>query len=98
MVRGDDGLWHLFYTGTNHAEDGLKQRIGHATSTDLHNWSRVGDGLALDIDERYEDYAPGHWHDQAMRDPWVMRDPEGRVDDVLHRPQARAWRSRTPAA
>ena len=77
VVQDDDGLWHLFYTGTNHAEDGLKQRIGHATSTDLHHWTRVGDGLALDIDSRYEEYTPGHWHDRAMRDPWVMRDPRG---------------------
>lgn len=77
VVRGDDGLWHLFYTGTCRAEEGMKQRIGHATSTDLHNWERVDGGLALDIDERYEAYAPGHWHDQACRDPWVMRDPAG---------------------
>jgi beta-fructofuranosidase len=77
VVKGDDGLWHLFYTGTSRAEDGLKQRIGHATSTDLHGWARVGDGLALDIDDRYEEYAPGRWHDRAMRDPWVMRDPAG---------------------
>ena len=28
----------------------LYQRIGHATSTDLHNWTRVGDGLCLDLD------------------------------------------------
>ncbi len=54
VVRGDDGLWHLFYTGTCRAEDGLKQRVGHATSRDLHSWVRVGDGLALDIDGRYE--------------------------------------------
>jgi beta-fructofuranosidase len=77
VVKGDDGLWHLFYTGTRRSEDGLKQRIGHATSTDLHNWRRLGDGLALDIDDRYEEYTPGHWHDRAMRDPWVMRDPKG---------------------
>jgi beta-fructofuranosidase len=78
VVRGDDGLWHLFYTGTSRAEDGMKQRIGHATSTDLHNWTRVGDGLALDISgPDYEEYTPGHWHDRAMRDPWVMRDPKG---------------------
>ena len=32
VVQGDDGLWHLFYTGTSRSEDGLKQRIGHATS------------------------------------------------------------------
>ena len=77
VVKGDDGLWHLFYTGASRAEDGLKQRIGHATSTDLHDWRRVGDGLALDIDGRYEEFAPGLWHDRAMRDPWVMRDPGG---------------------
>ncbi|MEM7446553.1 MAG: levansucrase [Pseudomonadota bacterium] len=78
VVQDDDGLWHLFYTGSSRAEHGLKQRIGHATSTDMHNWQRVGDGLILDIDERwYEEHKPGHWHDRAMRDPWVMRDPEG---------------------
>ena len=81
VVHGDDGLWHLFYTGTTKAEDGLIQRIGHAISTDLHNWQRVGDGLCLDLvgptADRYEaEYRPGHWHDRAMRDPWVMRDPD----------------------
>ena len=81
-VRGDDGLWHLYYTGTSKAEDGLYQRIGHATSTDLHNWTRVGDGMILDLvgseAEPYEaDMASSNWHDRAMRDPWVMRDPQG---------------------
>ena len=77
VVKGDDGLWHLFYTGASRAEDGLKQRIGHATSTNLHDWLRAGDGPMLDIDDRYEELTPGHWHDRAMRDPWVMRDPTG---------------------
>jgi beta-fructofuranosidase len=78
VVRGDDGLWHLFYTGTRRSEHGLKQRIGHATSTDLHSWERVGDGLALDLSgDLYEEDVPDHWHDRAMRDPWVMRDPQG---------------------
>ena len=27
----------------------MYQRIGHATSDDMHNWTRVGDGLCLDI-------------------------------------------------
>ncbi|MGL4238244.1 levansucrase [Tabrizicola sp.] len=83
VLKGDDGLWHLFYTGTTHAEKSLYQRIGHATSTDLHNWTRVGDGLCLDLTgpnaECYEkDHMIGHWHDRAMRDPWVMRDPDGK--------------------
>lgn len=80
VVQNGGGLWHLFYTGTCHAEDGLVQRIGHATSTDMHDWQRVGDGLCLDLvgpgAEAYEaDLAVGFWHDRAMRDPWVMRDP-----------------------
>jgi beta-fructofuranosidase len=82
VVQGDDGLWHLFYTGATRAEAGLYQRIGHATSTDLHNWVRVGDGFCLDLTGpnalHYEaEHAVGHWHDRAMRDPWVMRDPDG---------------------
>ena len=81
VVRGDDDLWHLYYTGTSKAEEGMIQRIGHATSTDLHNWTRVGDGQILDLDgpnaAAYEVDYRGKWHDRAMRDPWVMRDPEG---------------------
>ena len=82
VLKGGDGLWHLFYTGSTRAEDGLYQRIGHATSSDLHSWQRVGDGLCLDLKgpnaAKYEaEHAIGHWHDRAMRDPWVMRDPVG---------------------
>jgi beta-fructofuranosidase len=78
VIRDAAGTWHLFYTGTARAEDGLRQRIGHATAPDGHHWSRVGDGLALDLSgDAYEEYAPGRWHDRAMRDPWVMPDPEG---------------------
>jgi len=78
VVKGPDGVWHLFYTGTSRAERGMKQRIGHATSTDMHHWQRVGSGLALDISgPDYEEFTPGHWHDRAMRDPWVIKDPAG---------------------
>lgn len=82
VVRGDDDQWHLFYTGTRHDEEGLYQRIGHAVSRDLHNFERVGDGLCLDLQGpnagHYEaDFEHSVWHDRAMRDPWVMRDPDG---------------------
>jgi beta-fructofuranosidase len=82
VIRDDAGLWHLFYTGTTRVEKGMYQRIGHATSTDAHSWERVGDGLCLDLTgpqaDLYEkDHMIGHWHDRAMRDPWVMRDPDG---------------------
>lgn len=72
------GLWHFFYTGINHAERGRRQRIGHATSSNLHRWQRVGNGLLLDIEPRwYEEYDDGPWEARAMRDPWVMKNPDG---------------------
>ncbi len=82
VVHGPGGVWHLFYTGATRAEDGLYQRIGHATSTDMHNWERVNGGQCLDLTgpvaDLYEkDHMIGHWHDRAMRDPWVMKDPAG---------------------
>jgi beta-fructofuranosidase len=81
VVKADNGVWHLFYTGTQHEGAGLIQRIGHATSQDMHSWVRVGNGLCLDLTgpnaHFYEEYTPGHWPDRAMRDPWVIKNPEG---------------------
>jgi len=78
VLRGPDGVAHLFYTGTAHEGAGLHQRIGHAVSHDMHGWQRVGDGLALDLSgPDYEEYHPDLWPDRAFRDPWVMRDPAG---------------------
>ncbi|MBN8999424.1 MAG: hypothetical protein J0H54_08505 [Rhizobiales bacterium] len=78
VLRGPDGTAHLFYTGTSREGDGLHQRIGHATSFDMHSWQRVGDGLALDLSgPDYEEYHPDLWPDRAFRDPWVIRDPNG---------------------
>jgi beta-fructofuranosidase len=81
VLQDGAGLWHLFYTGTTRAENGLYQRIGHATSPDGHSWMRVAGGMCLDLtgpnaDVYEKDHAIGHWHDRAMRDPWVMRDPD----------------------
>lgn len=81
-LMGGDGLWHHFYTGTGRAENGEVQRIGHAVGDDLETWERVGDGLCLDLTgpnaRHYEtDWKGGGWHHLAMRDPWVMKDPEG---------------------
>jgi hypothetical protein len=48
-LMDDAGLWHLFCTGTRKSGQSLYPRIGHATSTDLHNGTRVGNGPALDM-------------------------------------------------
>lgn len=81
-VRDQTGGWHLFYTGSTRGEDGLYQRIGHAISANGHDWERVGDGHCLDLTgpnaALYEyDHAHSFWHDRAMRDPWVIKDPSG---------------------
>lgn len=72
------GQWHYFYTGTTRAEDGLIQRIGHAVG-DLETWGNRR--MCLDLTgpnaQHYEVCHEGRWHDRAMRDPWVMQDPEG---------------------
>jgi beta-fructofuranosidase len=83
VVRDDQGQWHQFYTGTCAAEGGRRQRIGHAVSPDGHHWERVGDGKVLDLSARkaisalYEEDHDGPWDGRAMRDPWVMKDPNG---------------------
>ncbi|MGF1624543.1 MAG: family 43 glycosylhydrolase [Alphaproteobacteria bacterium] len=70
--------WHLFYTGTARADDCRKQRIGLATSDDLHRWTRQPGNPVLDLDpSAYEEYDPALWHDRAWRDPYVFADPAG---------------------
>ena len=91
VLKGPGGLWHYFYTGTQRSEKGLKQRIGHAVGTDMHNWERVGTGLALDLDAvRYEEFRPGFWHDRALRDPVGHAPPmRKRLAHGLHRADSR---------
>jgi beta-fructofuranosidase len=85
-----DGLWYLFYTGTNRGERGLKQRIGIATSKNLQEWTRVCDRPALDLDPRwYEEYEPGVWQDRAWRDPWVFANPDGRGFSMVYTARAK---------
>lgn len=80
-VRGDDGVWRMYYTAISTAGHGVRdQRIGLAESDDLFHWRRVGDTPLLEADPRW--YATlGLAHDSAAsetwRDPFVFRDPGG---------------------
>jgi beta-fructofuranosidase len=72
VVRAD-GRWHLLYTGTSHAEDGLVQRVGRAVSSDLVTWERASDHPAFELDARWYDTLDlDEWHDQAWRDPCLI--------------------------
>ena len=68
-----EGVWYLFYTGSNREEKGLIQRIGLAVSDDLVNWNRYAGNPILTPDPRwYETLELGLWHDQTWRDPWIF--------------------------
>lgn len=74
VVRGDDGLWWMFYTGSSREDGGDIQRIGAATSKDLNVWEKHPDNPLVEADPRwYETLQGGNWHDQAWRDPWVYK-------------------------
>jgi beta-fructofuranosidase len=77
-VIRDERCWHMLYTGTRRSEQGAVQRIGRATSDDLTDWRRRDGGPVLEVDRRwYESLDLRLWHDQAWRDPWLTRDPDG---------------------
>ena len=72
-----DGTYHFFYTALSYAEDGHKQRIGLATSTDLETWARHPANPVYEVDPRwYRKLGPPPWDWEACRDPWVVADPE----------------------
>lgn len=77
VVRGDDGLWYLFYTGTTLRPEGDIQSIGYATSPDLMEWTKAGQ--VLTADDRWYEKLGGPWRDEGFRDPWVFR-----ADDEWH--------------
>jgi beta-fructofuranosidase len=77
VVRADDGVWRMFYTGTSRREQGLKQRIGVATSSDLMTWTKHARKPLIESNQHwYESIEQTKWHDEAWRDPWVFRDPD----------------------
>ena len=68
------GTWHLLYTGTNRAEQGLIQRIGLATSDDLIHWKKHPANPIIVTDPRwYETLDRTAWYEQAWRDPNVFQ-------------------------
>jgi beta-fructofuranosidase len=78
VVRDDAGRWRMFYTGISRAENGRVQRIGSAVSDDLTVWHRLP-GPQVEADSRhYEKLSEtSGGFDEACRDPWVFRDPDG---------------------
>jgi len=73
-VKGDDGLWYMFYTGTSREDGGEVQSIGLAISTDLITWKKHSSKALVRADqEHYEKLGETSWPDEAWRDPWVYK-------------------------
>jgi len=80
VVKGDDGLWWMYYTGTSREDGGDVQTIGAATSSDLHTWTKLSAEALVRADERwYEKLGQSNWPDEAWRDPWVFKAEAGRL-------------------
>jgi beta-fructofuranosidase len=80
VVRGDDGLWRMFYTAINtHRGHVLRdQRIGVAESEDLYSWRRVSDRPVVEVDTRwYKSLPEDGCASETWRDPFVFADPGG---------------------
>ncbi|MCI0157784.1 glycoside hydrolase family 68 protein [Leifsonia shinshuensis] len=90
-IRGADGRWRLFYTGSTRAPDGTKniQSIGVATSPDLLSWTKSPANPVLTADGRWYETLSEQWHDEAFRDPWVFADPSGHGWHMLITARAR---------
>jgi sucrose-6-phosphate hydrolase SacC (GH32 family) len=76
VIQHPDGTWFMFYTGTTLTRGSDVQSIGYATSPDLVTWQKAGQVAAADT-RWYEVLADQGWYEEAFRDPWVMRDPDG---------------------
>ena len=79
VVRGNDGVWRLYYTALSTGGHGTHdQRIGLAESIDLFTWYRVGAAPVLDPDPRWYRTLLGYNRvSDAWRDPFVFADPGG---------------------
>lgn len=86
IVRGDDGLWRMFYTGSvfpNPATTTNVEGITVAVSDDLHTW-RKDTSLRLHADSAwYERLGDSEWPEEAWRDPWVQPSATGGWDMLV---------------
>jgi beta-fructofuranosidase len=77
IVRGDDDVWRMFYTGTTFLHEDAQPNIETITvalSEDLHTW-RKDPTVELHPDPQwYERLGDSDWPEEAWRDPWVYRD------------------------
>jgi len=73
IVRQEDGLWRMFYTGTSREDAGQRQTVCAATSPDLITWTKVDHLPVVVADPRWYATLQGGFKYEPFRDPWVFK-------------------------
>lgn len=84
VVRGSDGLWRMYYTGSRFLSPDSNaniETIGLATSPDLFTWIKQPGPILVADPAWYETLGTSSWPEEAWRDPWVFKHPGG---DIWH--------------
>jgi beta-fructofuranosidase len=68
-VSEHDGTFHMLYTALARAEDGMVQRTGHATSTDIITWTKDAANPVAAPDPRWYEHDPATTNMVSWRDP-----------------------------
>jgi len=86
VVRGPDGLWRMYYTGSRFLSPDSNaniETVGMLTSPDLFAWTKRP-GPIVKADPRwYETLGTSSWPEEAWRDPWVFADADGKMWHML---------------
>lgn len=80
VVRGPDGRWRLFYTGSRFLSPDSNaniETVGLAISDDLFHWTKMPGPITAADPQWYETLGSSAWPEEAWRDPWVFADPDG---------------------
>lgn len=80
VVRGPDGLWRLYYTGSRFlspSSNANVETVGVAISDDLYNWRKLPGPVSVADRQHYETLGSSDWPEEAWRDPWVFADDAG---------------------
>ncbi len=94
-VRGHDGKWWMFYTGTSRETAGKVQSIGAAVSEDLITWHKLDNPLVVADENLYEKVGQlSHDGNEHWRDPWVFWDAESEIWRMLITARAKDASSR----
>lgn len=86
VVRGPDGRWWLYYTGSHFlsADNNSNiETIGLAVSDDLFNWTKLPGPICSADPRWYETLGTSSWPEEAWRDPWVFPDADGKIWHML---------------